>query len=193
MRKWKASFHVSLFCISDLLIDIKSPSQPPQPSLQRNQLDMSSVNAPPLFQCGDSQSHSCLRADSDFSRSSLLPNIQYHLKQWNKVSYFFLNRSFCWYFILICSGVTAYYKRTLCLFDDKSLSSELHLRDDLSKPVFLSLLLWGYRKQAEGHWFWQCLYLLLVRYSSPRDASQALFAAQNHFERCCRGVCLCVG
>ena len=57
----------------------------------------------------------------------------------------------------------------------------------MSKPIFFVLFLWRCGSYAERSWLWQCLHLLPLGHSAPRDPYQALFPAQNHFEGCVRG------
>lgn len=122
MMKSKASYLVS-FSLFLLTIDIQNRFNPPDSPEQSHHLDLDSVKQLPFFQPPSSESHRCLHPNCEFSPSSLIPNIQFHLRKWNTTSNFFVNRFFFCLLLFICSEFAANRERGLCLFNDKSVSS----------------------------------------------------------------------
>ena len=92
LGSWRSrKSHFSFCCYIYFIFRHKRPwpaRNTPKPS---NKLDVSSVDELPFIQRNLPENHHCLHPKSEFSRSSLIPNIQYHLRLWNQASCFFLN------------------------------------------------------------------------------------------------------
>ena len=93
LGSWRSrKSYITFFSYIYSILDIKSPCQPPNTQKPCSKLDLSSVDVLPFIQRNPPENHHCLHPKSEFSRSSLIPNIQYHLRLWSKASSFFLNR-----------------------------------------------------------------------------------------------------
>ena len=99
---WKKALHYWKFCHPvnsewscedvDLILSNITTFSSELPSPEGvNQIDFSTLPSLPFYQPLIASDHMCLTPQSEVSYDLLIPNIQYHLRSWNRCSSYFMN------------------------------------------------------------------------------------------------------
>ena len=129
-KMWIWFFQVCVFPSFPLDITTFSSELPSPEGV--NQIDFSTLPSLPFYQPLTASDHICLTPQSEVSHDLLIPNIQYHLRSWNRCSSYFMNG--IW--ILIVTHVVDAFRRDkngyICLM------TSLYKADYISEMICLN-------------------------------------------------------